>query len=205
MRVRLDGHTLTIPDLASIATGATGITLSAAALAFTVAVVGERHAALREARARWAVHGANTGVGAADHPGGHAVRLSRSHCAGVEAEEDDVTARAVMAVRLHQILTGGSGDSRRAAETPAIAVDEGAVPGLHRWAAAAPPPHAELFLRRAGARPSRHGHGPVTVIDATDARPMISSSALTVATSALASRRSPAASWPQRSSLRSHS
>ena len=41
-------------------------------------------------------------------------------------------------------------------------------------------------LTLAGDRPWRHGTGPVTVLDATDALPLISSSALTVATSALA-------------------
>jgi histidine ammonia-lyase len=190
VQVRLDGHILTIPDLVAIASGETGITVDPDALA----LVEKSHGGLREARARGSVYGANTGVGANRHesagdPDGHALRLLRSHCAAVGPVEDDGTARAVMAVRLNQILAGGSGVSRRVAETLATALRDGAVPTLHRWGAigtADLAPLAELALTLAGDRPWRHGAGPVTVLDATDALPLISSSALTVATSALA-------------------
>ncbi len=189
MQVRLDGASLTIPDLAAIASGAAGITLDPLALM----LVEERHAILGEARARGAVYGANTGVGANRHeqadPEEHALRLLRSHCAGVGPEEDDVTARATMAVRLNQILAGGSGISRSVAEALATALSDGAVPTIHRWGGigtADLSPLAELALTLAGVRPWRHGTGPDVVISPTDALPMISSSALTVATSALA-------------------
>ncbi|GIF44506.1 aromatic amino acid lyase [Actinoplanes xinjiangensis] len=190
MQVRLDGRSLTVPELETIASGATGITVDPAALT----LVDERHTGLREAQARGAVYGANTGVGANRHeqagdPDGHALRLLLSHCAGVGPEEDDRTARAVMAVRLNQLLAGGSGVSRRTTEALAAAVRAGAVPTLHRWGAIGTSDLsalAELALTLAGARPWRSGTAPAVELDATDALPMISSSALTVATSALA-------------------
>jgi hypothetical protein len=103
-----------------------------------------------------------------------------------------------MAVRLNQILAGGSGISPRVAEALAEALRDGAVPTLHRWGAigtADLASLAELGLTLAGERPWRSGRGPVITIDATDALPMISSSALTVATAALAldGRAEPAA------------
>ncbi|GAA0519359.1 histidine ammonia-lyase [Paractinoplanes deccanensis] len=158
-------------------------------------LIDERHALLHLAREHGAVYGANTGVGANRHEGtaeGHGLRLLRSHCAAVGPLVDDVTARATMAVRLNQILAGGSGISRRVAEALAEALTAGAVPDLHSWGAIGTgdlASLAELALTLAGERPWRSGHGPVTTIDATDALPMISSSALTVATAALALTR----------------
>src|SRR4051812_26346167 len=99
MEIRLDGRTLTIPVLVTIASGAAAIIVDPAALA----LVSERNDQLRAAQARGAVYGANTGVGANRHERttedgapGHGLRLLRSHCAGVGPEEDDVTARAAM-------------------------------------------------------------------------------------------------------------
>ncbi|BAL90372.1 putative phenylalanine/histidine ammonia-lyase [Actinoplanes missouriensis 431] len=188
--IPLDGRTLAIESLVAIATGMANITVDPAALAR----VGARHAVLRAAREHGAVYGANTGVGANRHEStgdsvDHGLRLLRSHCAGVGPVEDDVTARAAMIVRLNQILAGGSGVSRHIAEALAAAVHDGAVPTLHPWGAigtADLSALAELGLTLAGERPWRHGAGPTTTIDATDALPMISSSALTVATAALA-------------------
>ena len=190
MRVLLDGRTLTIPSLVTAASGTIDVDVDPGALD----LVESRHADLRAALERGAVYGANTGVGANRHERtddgeGHGLRLLRSHCAGVGPEEDDVTARAAMTVRLNQILAGGSGVSRRVAEALATAVREGAVPTLHPWGAigtADLSALAELGLTLAGERPWRTGRGPVTTIDVTDALPMISSSALTVATAALA-------------------
>ena len=192
--VLLDGRSLTTEDLVAIASGAAEPKVDPAALR----LVDARHQAMRTAREQGAVYGANTGVGANRHErtGGddaaaaeHGLRLLRSHCAGIGPEEDDKTARATMAVRLNQILAGGSGISPRLAEALAGALRDGAVPTLHRWGAigtADLATLAELGLTLAGERPWRSGSGPVTTIDATDALPMISSSALTVATTALA-------------------
>ncbi|GAA2644859.1 histidine ammonia-lyase [Paractinoplanes durhamensis] len=149
---------------------------------------------LRGALAAGAVYGANTGVGANRHEatgedGGHGLRLLRSHCAAIGPLVDDETARAAMTTRLNQILAGGSGISRPVAEALAQALYVGAVPTMHSWGAIGTgdlAALAELGLTLAGERPWRHGPGPVTTIDATDALPMISSSAVTVATAALA-------------------
>jgi len=192
VNVRLDGRSLTIDDLIAAAAGRAEVTADPAA----VALVDERHAQLLEARARGAVYGANTGVGANRHErtdsadeGSHGLRLLRSHCAGAGPVEDDLTARATMVTRLNQILAGGSGISGRVAAALLAALRDGAVPTLHSWGAigtADLAALAELGLTLAGERPWRSGRGPVTTIDATDALPMISSSALTVTTAALA-------------------
>ncbi|AGZ41589.1 aromatic amino acid ammonia-lyase [Actinoplanes friuliensis] len=190
--VRLDGRTLTPEGLTAIASGHAGIAVDPAALRLVEA----RHAVMRDARERGTVYGANTGVGANRHETAgtpdvvdHGLRLLRSHCAGSGPVEDNSTARAAMAVRLNQILAGGSGISLRVTEALVAALRSGAVPALHRWGAigtADLAALAELGLTLAGERPWRSGAGPVTTIDATDALPMISSSALTVATAALA-------------------
>ena len=188
--IRLDGRSLTVDDLVAIAADRATVVADPDALR----LVEQRHAQLHAAREQGAVYGANTGVGANRHERttdetGHGLRLLRSHCAGVGPEEDDLSARATMTVRLNQILAGGSGISRRIAEALAAALDAGAVPTLHSWGAigtADLAALAELGLTLAGERPWRSGSGPVTVIDATDALPMVSSSALTVATAALA-------------------
>lgn len=189
--VRLDGRSLTIDGLIAIASGRADVTADPGALD----LVERRHAVLQEARVRGAVYGANTGVGAnraertEDGDAGHGLRLLRSHCAGAGPVEDDTTARAAMATRLNQILAGGSGIARRVAEALAAALRAGAVPTMHSWGAigtADLAALAELGLTLAGERPWRSGQAPVTTIDATDALPMISSSALTVATAALA-------------------
>jgi histidine ammonia-lyase len=190
MVVRLDGRTLTLEGLIAVASGRADTEVDPAALR----LIDERNAVLHAARAQGAVYGADTGVGAnrlelTGDDGRHALRLLRSHCAAVGPVADDVTARAAMTTRLNQILAGGSGISRRVAEALAEAVRAGAVPTLHSWGAVGTADLAalaELGLTLAGERPWRSGRGPVTTIDATDALPIISSSALTVATAALA-------------------
>ena len=192
--VQLDGRTLTAEGLAAIAYAQAAVTVDPAAMQLVEA----RHAVLLAAREQGAVYGANTGVGANRHEltsgngvlaaTRHGLSLLRSHCAGIGPVEDDSAARAVMAVRLNQILAGGSGVSPGVAEALAAALRDGAVPTLHRWGAigtADLASLAELGLTLAGERPWRYGHGPVTTIDAADALPIISSSALTVATAAL--------------------
>jgi histidine ammonia-lyase len=190
-KVVLDGRTLTIEGLVEVAMCRASAHVDPDALR----LVEERHAVLQQARAAGAVYGANTGVGANRHErmteddGQHGLRLLRSHCAAAGPIEDDETARAAMTTRLNQILAGGSGISLRVTSALASAVRSGAVPTLHSWGAIGTgdlAALAELGLTLTGERPWRSGNGPVTTIDATDALPMISSSAVTVAIAALA-------------------
>ena len=97
---------------------------------------------LRMAGRSGAVYGLTTGVGALRNvptditPSdgtSHALRLWRSHATGFGDTYDDATARAAMAIRLHQITSGRSGVSAGLASSLGAAVASGAVPDLHRF------------------------------------------------------------------------
>lgn len=156
---------------------------------------------LRLAGRSGAVYGLTTGVGALRAvptdvtPGdgtSHALRLWRSHATGVGEAYDDATARAAMAIRLHQITSGRSGVSTALASSLGAAVASGAVPDLHRLGSIGTGdlvPLAELGLTLVGERPWRSGTAPRAPLDDGDALPFMSSNALTLATSALVHRR----------------
>jgi histidine ammonia-lyase len=160
--------------------------------------LGQQH--LRRAGRSGAVYGLTTGVGAlrdvpteiTDGDGtSHALRLWRSHATGFGEAYDDATARAAMAIRLHQITSGRSGVSQGLAESLGAAVASGAVPQLHRFGSIGTGdlvPLAELALTLVGERPWRSGSAPVAPVDDGDALPFMSSNALTLATAALVHR-----------------
>ena len=162
-------------------------------------VLAQQH--LRLAGRSGAVYGLTTGVGALRTvpsdvtPGdgtSHALRLWRSHATGVGDTYDDATARAAMAIRLHQITSGRSGASAGLASSLGAAVASGAVPDLHRCGSIGTGdlvPLAELGLTLVGERPWRSGGAPVAAVDDGDALPFMSSNALTLATSLLVHRR----------------
>ena len=162
-------------------------------------VLAQQH--LRLAGRSGAVYGLTTGVGALRTvpsdvtPGdgtSHALRLWRSHATGVGETYDDATARAAMAIRLHQITSGRSGASAGLASSLGAAVASGAVPDLHRCGSIGTGdlvPLAELGLTLVGERPWRSGGAPVAAVDDGDALPFMSSNALTLATSLLVHRR----------------
>ena len=90
----------------------------------------------------------------------HALRLWRSHATGFGERYDDATARAAMAIRLHQITSGRSGVSAGLASSLGAAVAAGAVPDLHRLGSIGTGdlvPLAELGLTLVGERPWRSG------------------------------------------------
>jgi histidine ammonia-lyase len=159
----------------------------------------QRH--LRLASRSGAVYGLTTGVGALRHvptditPGdgsSQALRLWRSHATGVGETYDDATARAAMAIRLHQITSGRSGVSASLAASLGAAIGAGAVPELHRSGSIGTGdlvPLAELGLTLVGERPWRSGSAPPAALDDGDALPFMSSNALTLATAALVHRR----------------
>lgn len=193
--VALDGVSLTVADLAAIAHRAP-VDISDHAIA-GLDLARDRLIAAREAGA---VYGANTGVGAnrgvrvsSDHnpkaSAAHGKRLLRSHCAGVGSIENDPTARAAMVVRLNQLLAGGSGVSSAVGAGLAEAIMTGSVPTLHRLGSIGTSDLAalaELALTLSGERPWRVGGiEPVALAD-SDALPFMSSSAVTLATAALA-------------------
>jgi histidine ammonia-lyase len=156
---------------------------------------------LRTAGRSGAVYGLTTGVGALRNvptevtPGdgtSHALRLWRSHATGYGETYDDATARAALAIRLHQITSGRSGVSAGLASSLGAAVASGAVPALHRFGSIGTGdlvPLAELGLTLVGERPWRSGSAPVAAVDDGDALPFMSSNALTLASAALVHRR----------------
>jgi histidine ammonia-lyase len=159
------------------------------------------HQHLRTAGRSGAVYGLTTGVGALRNvptditPGdgtSHALRLWRSHATGYGETYDEPTARAAMAIRLHQITSGRSGVSGGLAASLGAAVATGAVPDLHRFGSIGTGdlvPLAELALTLVGERPWRSGAVPVAAVDDGDALPFMSSNALTLATAALVHHR----------------
>src|SRR3954454_24300654 len=156
---------------------------------------------LRMAGRSGAVYGLTTGVGALrnvptditpDDGTSQALRLWRSHASGFGETYDDATARAAMAIRLHQITSGRSGVTTGLAASLGAAVASGAVPDLHRFGSIGTGdlvPLAELGLTLVGERPWRTGTVPVAPVDDGDALPFMSSNALTLATAALVHRR----------------
>ena len=159
------------------------------------------HQHLRLAGRSGAVYGLTTGVGALRNvptdltPGdgtSPALRLWRSHSTGFGESYDDATARAAMAIRLHQITSGRSGVSAGLASSLGSAVATGAVPDLNRFGSIGTGdlvPLAQLALTLVGERPWRTGTAPVAPVDDGDALPFMSSNALTLATAALVHRQ----------------
>ena len=178
--VRRDSHAETLPD------------------ADQLAVVERSHRAALRAGEAGTVYGLTTGVGAlkdvsvGDVPaddGEPALRLWRSHAAGVGPEADDDVARATMLVRLQQLLRGRSGVSPALVRGLADASEAGAVPRLHTTGAIGTGDIAqlsELGLTLAGELPWRRGERPAVQISRTDGLWFASSNALTVGTAALA-------------------
>ena len=169
--------------------------------AASVERIATSHQHLRVAGRSGAVYGLTTGVGALRNvptditPSdgtSHALRLWRSHATGFGDVYDDATARAAMAIRLHQITSGRSGVSATLASSLGAAVASGAVPDLHRFGSIGTGdlvPLAELGLTLVGERPWRSGSAPAAEVDDGDALPFMSSNALTLATALLVNRR----------------
>src|SRR3954453_3000688 len=130
------------------------------------------HQHLRTAGRSGAVYGLTTGVGALRNvptditPGdgtSHALRLGPSPATGYGETYNEPTARAAMAIRLHQITSGRSGVSGGLAASLGAAVATGAVPDLHRFGSIGTGdlvPLAELALTLVGERPWRTGTVP---------------------------------------------
>lgn len=143
------------------------------------------------------VYGRTTGVGANKDveldeasSSNQDLRLFGSHATAYGPYLDPRTVRAAMAVRLHQLLQGGSGIDPSAAEALARALDSGDAPRIHRDGSMGIgdlSQLAELALWLIGgptdAEPGRWRP------TGGDALPFISSNAFTVAAAAIASER----------------
>lgn len=187
----LDGRTLTAASVDRAARGA-AVAVDAAALDRVAAA----YETVQRVAGRRAVYGRTTGVGANRHEGvagpgaaGHGLRLLRSHAACLGPVEDGVTVRAMLVARLNQLLTGGAGVHPRVAAGLIAALQEGALPTVHRLGAVGTgdlAPLAETALTLAGERPWSRGSLDPVPLDSGDALAFISSAALTIATAALA-------------------
>lgn len=162
-----------------------------------VRAVEEGFAHREQARARGLVYGLTTGVGAlrdevidhADDSAGHALRLWRSHAAGVGPELDDEPARATMLIRLHQLLRGRSGVSPEIVAALAEALRAGALPRLHAYGAMGTGDLtvlAQLGLTLVGEIPWRTGDPAPTTVAEGDALPFLSSNAMTAGVGSIA-------------------
>ncbi len=188
----LDGGTLTCRDIVTVARSAGAATVDPAARRRVAAA----HASAERAALQRPVYGRTTGVGAQRHEdvraadlAGHGRRLLRSHAACVGPLEPPATVRATVLVRLNQLLAAGSGVRPEVVDALAQALAQGALPELHRWGAVGTgdlSALAELGLTLLGELPwTAAGLAPVA-LGTGDALALISSNALTVATSALA-------------------
>lgn len=158
--------------------------------------VADAHTAVLDVARRRTVYGLSTGVGANrevpvadDEMGDHGMRLLRSHAACTGPTEDDTVVRAALAIRLNQVLAGGSGIRPQVVDALAEALTTDALPTLHRYGSLGTgdlSPLAELGLALAGELPWQVGGVPPIRFAAGEALAFMSSSAVTLATATLA-------------------
>jgi histidine ammonia-lyase len=193
--LRLDGQSLDIHQVAALARQAALPVVDAEARSKAA----EAGRLGRTVAARRPVYGYTTGVGAnrtttvpdqaADKFG---MRLLRSHSGGIGPLVPDEQVRAMLAVRLNQLLAGGSAISVTIMDRLADALTTGHLPRVHAFGAIGTgdlTALAELGLTLAGELPWHGGQGRTpTALRLTrwDALPLISSGALTVGQASLA-------------------
>jgi histidine ammonia-lyase len=189
-RVLLDGHSLDVPALVAVARGQVRPLVAPGALdAATRAAV---------ALAAMPAYGRTTGVGANrdlvidPEDRGHDLRLWLSHAGGSGPQLDEGAVRAMLAVRLNQVLTGRTGMSAACAHALAAAVEADALPPVARYGSVGTgdlTALASLGLCLAGRRPWLHLEGPDLPVfepHPGDGLALPSSNALTAALAALA-------------------
>ncbi|MEU8637429.1 aromatic amino acid ammonia-lyase [Amycolatopsis sp. NPDC048633] len=193
--IRVDGRTLRCADVVTAARtgGPLGIDVSVAALR------GAEHAwkLAGELSTRRMVYGRTTGVGATkddtvESSREHGLRLLRSHAGGSGDPMPPGQVRAMMLIRLNQLLAGRSGISPELIGALADAVRAGALPLVHRLGAIGTgdlAPLAETALALTGERAWVEGHVPPVAVQAGDALAFMSSNAATLAEATLATMR----------------
>jgi histidine ammonia-lyase len=145
------------------------------------------------------VYGHNTGVGAnrttavpADSADLHGLRLLRSHSGGIGPLVPAEQVRAMIAVRLNQLLAAGTAISVGVIDRLEQALASGHIPPVHAHGSVGTADLsalAELGLALAGDLPWQGGTGPAPAplrLSHWDALPLMSSSALTIGQAALA-------------------
>ncbi|QMU75291.1 aromatic amino acid lyase [Streptacidiphilus sp. PB12-B1b] len=199
--ITLDGSSLTAAQVTALARRAARPAVDPAARERMV----RARAAAEAVVARRRVYGHTTGVGAnrtTDLPDGtaadgHGMRLLRSHSGGIGPLVPVEQTRAMLAVRLNQILGAGSALSAAVADRLAEALASGHVPVVHALGSVGTADLsalAELGLTLAGEQPWRKdadeplpGPAPAPItLDGWDALPLMSSSALTTGQAAVA-------------------
>ena len=193
--IRVDGRTLRCADVVTAAHtgGPLGIDVSIAALR------GAENAwkLAGELSTRRQVYGRTTGVGAnkddtVASSREHGLRLLRSHAGGSGDPMPPGQVRAMMLIRLNQLLAGRSGISPELIGALAEAVRAGALPLVHRLGAIGTgdlAPLAETALALTGERAWVEGHVPPVAVHAGDALAFMSSNAATLAEATLATMR----------------
>lgn len=192
----LDGRTLDAAGVVAVASGRVPVTLDETGRKRMAASA----RAADEIVARQLVYGRNTGVGAnrsetvaVDDREGHGLRLLRSHAGGIGELLPEEQVRAMLAVRVNQLLAGGAGVPPTLADVLAEALNAGAYPAVHEFGAIGTgdlTALAETGLVMLGERPwlgTTAGPVPITMA-AGDALALISSNALTIGLATLAWR-----------------
>ncbi|MGW4640326.1 aromatic amino acid ammonia-lyase [Sphaerisporangium sp. NPDC004334] len=193
--ITLGGSRTGPADIAGIARDGAPVHLAADGLERATAAF----EAAGEIARRRPVYGRTTGVGAnrtqqvaAAEGDAHGLRLLRSHAGGAGALVPAEQARAMMAVRVNQIMAGGAGLRPAFAEALAAALNSGHLPQVHEIGAIGTgdlTALAETGLTLIGERPWSDGRGepPAPIaLAAGDALAFCSSSALTIGQATLA-------------------
>lgn len=192
--VVLDGESLTVEQVVQVARHFAPVRVAAAGRERADAA----WRACEELVTRQDVYGRTTGVGAnrtetLDEPSRdqHGLRLLRSHAGGLGELISEAQARAMMVVRLNQLLAGGAGLRPDVIDALAAALNSGCYPAVHEFGAIGTgdlTALAETGLTLLGERDwlgSGATPDPVT-LDSGDALAFMSSNALTIGMAALA-------------------
>lgn len=161
-----------------------------------LARVGGAWRAARSLASAGRVYGRTTGVGAnrslgvtPEHHGDHDLRLLRSHAGGIGAPVEARQVRAMLAVRINQLLAGGAGLQPALVTTLVAALRAGAYPAVNEYGAVGTgdlTALAQTGLALIGEHPWHGGDAPPPVaLEPGDALALMSSNALTLGQAAL--------------------
>lgn len=192
--VVLDGQSLSADDVVRVARYHSPVALHADGVARLEASWG----ASQRLVVRRQVYGRTTGVGAnrdqivsTEGWAEHGLRLLRSHAGGLGGMLPEEQVRAMMVVRLNQLLAGGAGVRRAVADALLAALNSSCYPGVHEYGAIGTgdlTALAETGLTLLGERywlGSTQTPDPIE-LDSGDALALISSNALTIGMAGLA-------------------